>query len=180
MHNGANSDLAIKYYGMNETGRMNMSNEIEELKLELDRLKEHNRELLQTNVEPGLHRKVQEFLDGFEDYFRERGFVIRKKENKVRVSFDDLHLKAFSDGGRDIFIMRGKEQIASVTVKFIGEGMSGAQGQMVESVGKLEKEIEKEKSLANDLRNPVFYYTGREFGFKYETPLSVLESVFGV
>ncbi|MCM3767028.1 hypothetical protein [Neobacillus niacini] len=154
-----------------------MSNEIEELKLELNRLKDDNRELFQTLVEPGLHRKVQEFLDSFEDYFRERGFVIRKKENKVRVSFDDLHLKAFSDGGHDIFIMRGKEQIASVTVKFIGEGESGGrQGQSVD----LLDQLEKEKSLANDLSNPVFYYTGREFGFKYETPLSVLESIFGV
>ncbi|WP_066319198.1 hypothetical protein [Bacillus sp. FJAT-29814] len=153
-----------------------MGNEIEELKLELNRLKENNRELLQTNVKPGLQRKVQEFLDDFEDYFRERGFVIRKKENKVRVSFDDLHLKAFSDGGHDIFIMRGKEQIASVTVKFIGEGKSGGQGQSVD----LLDQLEKEKSLAKDLSNPVFYYTGREFGFKYESPLSVLESIFGV
>ncbi|MCH6269011.1 MULTISPECIES: hypothetical protein [Neobacillus] len=154
--------------------------EIEELKVELNRVKEQNQELFQTIVEPGLHSKVQEFLDSFEDYFRERGFVIRKKNDKVRVSFDDLHLKAFSDGGRDIFIMRGKEQIASVTVKFIGEGKKGIQSQMDDSLDQLEKEMEKEKSFTDNLKNPVFYYTGRDFGYKYETPLSVLDSIFGI
>ncbi|MBU8918658.1 hypothetical protein BGM25_21685 [Bacillus sp. FJAT-29953] len=154
--------------------------EIEELKVELNHVKEQNQELFQTIVEPGLHSKVQEFLDSFEDYFREKGFVIRKKNDKVRVSFDDLHLKAFSDGGRDIFIMRGKEQIASVTVTLIGEGKPGSIGQMPDSLDQLEKELEKEKSLSYALKNPVFYYTGREFGIKYETPLSVLNSIFGI
>lgn len=154
--------------------------ETEELKVELKRVKEQNQELFQTIVEPGLHSKVQEFLDSFEDYFRERGFVIRKKNDKVRVSFEDLHLKAFSEGGRDIFIMRGKEQIASVTVKLVGEGKPGGIGQMVDSLDQLEKELQKEKSLTHDLKNPEFYYTGREFGIKYETPLSVLDSIFGI
>jgi hypothetical protein len=165
---------------MNETGRLNMSSvEIEKLKMELNHLKDLNRELFQTNVEPELHKRVQEFLNGFEDYFRERGFVIRKKDDKVRVSFDTLHLKAFSDGGRDIFIMKGKEQIASVTVKFIGEANTSVKGKM-DDLEQLEKEIGREKSLANDLSNPVFYYTGRDFGFKYETPLDVLDSIFGL
>lgn len=155
-------------------------NNMEELKVELDSLKKNNQELFQTNVQPEFQRKVQEFLDGFEDYFRERGFVIRKKESTVRVSFDTLHLKAFSEGSHDIFIMRGKEQIASVTVKFIGEGKPEVTGKNDDSLHQLEKEIESEKSIANNLRNPEFYYTGRDFGFKYDSPLAVLESIFGI
>jgi hypothetical protein len=177
-----NGHFTIKYRSMNKTGRMDMNsiNELKELKLELNRLKEENRKVYQDIVVTGYQKKVQEFLDSFEDYFRERGFVIRKKENRVRVAFDDLHLKAFSDGGRDIFIMRGKEQIASVTVKFIGEGKVGNQGSSVETLDGLKKELEEEKTVAEDLRNPVYYYTGREFGYKYDTPSTVLKSIFGV
>lgn len=159
---------------------MNNINEIQGLKMELIRVKEENRTLFQDIVVPGYQKKVQEFLDSFEEYFRERGFVIRKKENRVRVSFDDLHFKAFSDGGRDIFIMRGKEQLASVTVKFTGEGQTGVIGKSVETVDGLKQELEVEKTVADGLRYPVYYYTGREFGNKYETPSSVLESIFGV
>lgn len=154
---------------------------MDELKNELAQLKEMNRELYQTNVELGISRKVQEFLDGFEEYFSERGFVIRKKNETVRVSFDTLHFKAFSNEGSDIFIMKGKEQIASVTVGFAGERQSsGDRGFVGESVEGLKMEIENEKARSDSLRNPVFYYTGSEFGYKYETPLLVLNSIFGV
>lgn len=152
----------------------------EELKKELAHLKEMNRSLVETIVEPGINRKVEEFLECFEDYFRERGFVIRKKNGTVRVSFDTLHFKAFANEVRDIFIMKGKEQIAVVKVRLEGEHQSGGQGFGVETPDQLEAEIEKETARSNVFQNPVFYYSGSEFGSKYETPLSVLDSIFGV
>jgi hypothetical protein len=156
--------------------------DIEELKDELANLKEKNRALFQKNSQTVIKVKIQEFLHAFEDYFRERGFVIRKKEDSVRAAFDTLHFKAFTNESHDIFIMKGKEQIASITVSFKGARKSGdladPQDNFEELTVQLEREIEKEKTLSSDLENPVFYSSGGEFGHPYDSPLTVLESIF--
>ncbi|MDR6999222.1 hypothetical protein [Neobacillus niacini] len=119
-------------------------------KEELLKLKENNQELYQKNVQSALVEKRQEFLDEFEDYFRERGFVIRKSSDSVRASFDTLHFKAFSDETGKLMIMKGKEEIANIYIHFDGD------------------------------TDPNFYYTGSNFEIKFDSPLAILESVFQI
>jgi hypothetical protein len=156
--------------------------DIEQLTGELANLKERNGELFQKHIQPGKKEKIQEFLNAFENYFSERGFVIRKKENSVRAAYDTLHFRAISNDSEDIFIMKGREQIASITINHKGARKTTAftdpLGALGEIIVQLETEIALEKSLTNDFENPVFYYTGRDFGHLYDSPLSVLESIF--
>jgi hypothetical protein len=156
--------------------------DIEQLTGELANLKELNRELFQKHVQPGIKERLQEFLNAFEDYFIERGFVIRKKEDSVSAAYDTLHFKAISNESNDIFIMKGREQIASITVNHKGERKSAdftvPLGTLGEIIVQLETEIDKEKALSYELKNPLFYYTGKDFGHQYDSPLSVLESIF--
>ncbi|CAH2714763.1 hypothetical protein BACCIP111895_01939 [Neobacillus rhizosphaerae] len=151
----------------------------EALKHELAAVRERNQELYAKNVQPGIKVKMQEFLDAFEEYFRERGFVIRKKADSVTVAYDTLHFKAFSNETHDIFIMKGREQLASITVYYNGarklvESRQNVDGSFVQ----FESEIEKEKALSTLFDNPVFYYTGHEIGHPYDTPLAVIDSIF--
>ena len=98
--------------------------------------------------------KVKEFLDTFEDYFRDRGFVIKKKEDSVRAAYETLHFKAFTDDSDNIFIMKGKEQIASISV----------------NDKSLRESIKHESSL--------FYYFEKDLVHPFDSPLSVLNSIF--
>jgi hypothetical protein len=156
--------------------------EIEELRTELANLKEKNRELFQKTAKAVINERIQEFLNAFEDYFRERGFVIRKKDDSIRASYETLHFKAFTNDRHDIFIMKGKEQIASITVNFKSSIKSGdftePPNNLEESIVQIEREIEKEKISSNHFENPVFYCSGSDFGLPYDNPLSILESIF--
>lgn len=152
---------------------------LEELQTELANLKEHNQKVMEEKINPELKRKVQDFLDAFEDYFRERGFVVKKNEGTTRVAYSSLEFSAFANNENDIFIMKEREQIASISVKYKKEGM-GIHLVPADPIERLSKEIEKQHTLAKELENPQFYYTGSEFGYAYETPLSVLDSIFHV
>ncbi|MGE8203497.1 hypothetical protein ACQKP0_02955 [Heyndrickxia sp. NPDC080065] len=153
--------------------------QIETLKLELSRLKETNVKLYQNNIEPTIKKKVQEFLQTFEDYFRERGFVVKKKDHSVKAAYSSLEFEAFSNDGDDIFIMKEREQIASISVKHKRPNQLAAYT-FENALEQLKWEIDKEKSLTTYLENPVFYYTGSDFGRQYESPETVLDSIFHV
>ena len=112
------------------------------------RIKDHD--LYEKTVQTVLIEKRQEFLDVFEDYFRERGFVIRKRNDSVRASFDILHFKAFTDETGKIMIMKGKEEIANIYIHFDGD------------------------------TDPDFYYTGSNFEIRFDSPLAILESIFQI
>lgn len=152
---------------------------LEELQAELDNLKENNHKLFEEIIIPELKRKVQEFLDAFEDYFRERGFVVKKNQGTIQVAYSSLEFSAFANDENDIFIMKEREQIASISVKYKKTRM-GIHLVPADPVERLSKEIEKEKTISKELENPQIYYTGSEFGYLYETPLSVLDSIFHV
>jgi hypothetical protein len=156
--------------------------EIEELKTELANLKEKNREFFHKSAQVIIKRRIQEFLYAFEDYFRERGFVIRKKDDSVRVAYETLHFKAYTNDRHDIIIMKGKEQIASVTVNFKNSRRPGVftdpRDNIEESIVQIEREIEKEETLSNHFENPMFYCSGSDFGHPYDSPSTVLESIF--
>lgn len=153
--------------------------EIENLKRELSHLKEMNTQTYHEKVEPAIKAKVEEFLAAFEDFFRERGFVVKKEYQSVRVAFDSLEFKAFTNGGHDLFIMKEREQIASVSVKY-KKPTKTAHYIFDDQIDQLKWEVNKEKTLTSYLENPAFYYTGSEFGHQYEHPLTVLESIFQV
>lgn len=152
---------------------------LEDLQVELANLKKNNHKLFEEIIIPELKRKVQEFLDAFENYFRERGFVVKKDQGTIRVAYNSLEFSAFTNNDHDIFIMKEREQIASISVKYKKTRM-GIHLVPADPVERLAKEIEKEKNIAEEMRNPHFYYTGSEFGHVYETPQSVLESIFHV
>lgn len=167
---------------MIERGRKMSIKEIEELRTELANLKEKNRELFQKTAKAVIKERIQEFLNAFEDYFRERGFVIRKKDDSVRASYETLHFNAFTNDRHDIFIMKGKEQIASINVNFKGKkktrNFTYSGDNREDLIAQLE--IEKEKSLLNYLEYPIFFCSGNDFGHPYDSTLSVLESIFNV
>jgi hypothetical protein len=150
---------------------------IEDLKIKLTNLKERNNQLYQENVQPGIKIKVQAFLHAFEEYFRERGFVVKKDQHTVKVAYDSLEFTAFTNDSHDIFIMKEREQIASISVKHKNARID-SQVKFADPLEKLSKEIDIEKALSHDLENPTLYYTGSEYGHQYDTPLSVLESIF--
>ncbi|MBS4174869.1 hypothetical protein [Bacillus sp. FJAT-49736] len=152
---------------------------LEDLQVELSNLKEINHKHFENNILPGLKLKVKEFLYAFEDYFRERGFVVKKDQNTIRVAYDSLEFSAIANEQNDIFIMKEREQIASISVKYKKAKMNL---HLVPSdpADQLAMEIEKQRVMMRDLENPQFYYTGSEFGYQYETPMSVLESIFYV
>ncbi|PKR85426.1 hypothetical protein [Heyndrickxia camelliae] len=152
---------------------------LEELQTELANLKETNQKIMEEKINPELKRKVQEFLDAFEDYFRERGFVVKKNQGTIRVAYSSLEFSAFANDENDIFIMKEREQIASISVKYKKSKM-GIHLVSADPIERLSKEIEKQQTIAQDLENPHFYYTGSEFGYLYETPFSVLDSIFHV
>ncbi|PTY77099.1 hypothetical protein B5V89_15685 [Heyndrickxia sporothermodurans] len=153
--------------------------EITDLQVELTHLKEKNKQLYENNVFPGMKRKVDEFLAAFEDYFRERGFVVRTGHQSVMVAYDSLEFKAFTNDGNDIFIMKDREQIASISVKYNTPNQS-ASYTFDHTIDQLKWEIKKEQTLSNYLETPEFFYTGSEFGRRYELPLTVLDSIFHV
>ncbi|MCM3570401.1 hypothetical protein [Neobacillus mesonae] len=156
-----------------------MSTNSEELKVELAYLKGLNQELFEKNVLPAIHAKIEEFMDAFEDFFRERGFVVRRKNDSVRVSFDILHFKAFSNENQTILITKGKEQIALIPVKYKGnDGIKNSRE--AASISQLEKEIEREKQLSLELKEPEVYYTGGELGPRFDDPFPILNSIFNV
>ncbi|GHH99263.1 hypothetical protein [Neobacillus kokaensis] len=150
---------------------------IEELKLEVANLIGVNQELLEENVLPAINVKMKEFLDTFEAFFRERGFVVRRKNDSVRVSFDILHFRAVFNEKREILITRGKDQIALIPVKFQGESELKYNFES-DSASQLVTEIGKQQMLSNDLKNPDVYYTGGESGPRFDDPLTILNSIF--
>ncbi|WP_286228692.1 hypothetical protein [Neobacillus mesonae] len=157
---------------------MSMKN-LEELKVELAYLIEMNHELYEKNVLPVMNMKIEEFLNAFEDYFRERGFVVRRKDDSVIVSFDILHFKAAFNENHEIFIMKGREQIALIQVKFNGEDelKEDFDG---ESAAQIEMEIEKQKQITAYLKKPEVFYAGGESGPRFDNPLTLLMSIFNV
>jgi hypothetical protein len=164
-----------------ERGYMS-NNELQDLKQKLINLKEKNLELIQQNVLPIRDSKKQEFLNAFEGFFRERGFVIRKRNDSVMASYDTLHFKAFSNESGELLIMKGKEQIACISIHYIGELVQqvifGQRNKPEDSVYQLEKEIEKEEILSINLEKPEFYYTGTNSEIHFDTPLTILDSIF--
>ena len=92
--------------------------DLEKLTFELNKIKELNSKLLENNIQPILKEKVQDFLDAFEDYFRERGLVVNAGHLTVRAAFDSLEFTAFSKGDPTIFILKDRETIASISVKY--------------------------------------------------------------
>lgn len=155
------------------------SNKIDELNMELQAIKKKNSHAYQHNVLPGIQKKTKEFLAAFEDYFRERGFVVKKEQHSVKVAFDSLEFTAFTKDEHDIFILKEREPIASISVKHKTPTKSAAYT-FDHPQDQLNWEIKKEKTLANYLEHPEFYYTGSEFGKQYEHPLTVLDSIFHV
>lgn len=153
--------------------------DLEKLTFELNKIKELNSKLLENNIQPILKEKVQDFLDAFEDYFRERGLVVNAGHLTVRAALDSLEFTAFSKGDPTIFILKDRETIASISVKYKTPTRS-ASYQFDTEEEQLKWEIKKENTLFSYLENPEFYYTGSEFGRPYYDPLVVLESIFHV
>jgi hypothetical protein len=83
------------------------------------------------------------------------GFIIRKKADSVRVAFDTLNFIAFVNECGELFITKGREQIASIGIYFVGETDSWETKCTKEAVSFFEKEIEKEETLSKNLENPV-------------------------
>ncbi|KYD04118.1 hypothetical protein MXL46_17905 [Heyndrickxia sporothermodurans] len=157
-----------------------MSNaDLKDLQVELAQLKEKNKQLYEERVLPRLKSKVDEFLAVFEDYFRERGFVVRTSHQSVMVAYDSLEFKAFTNDGNDIFIMKDRDQIASISVKYNTPNQS-ASYTFDHTIDQLKWEIKKEQTLSSYLERPEFFYTGSEFGRRYEHPLTVLDSIFHI
>ncbi|MDP4085469.1 MAG: hypothetical protein Q8934_12765 [Bacillota bacterium] len=150
--------------------------EVQALKNELTSVKEKNNHLFQQNVLPKKEEKKQEFLDVFEEFFREKGFVVQKKTDSVRASFDTLNFKAFFNENGELIIMNGRDPIASILIRFNGEKHSITN--FNESVIQLKKELENENILSIKLENPMFYYTGANSDIRFDSPLSVLNSIF--
>lgn len=153
--------------------------EIKDLQAELIHLKEKNKQLYENNVLTGMKIKVDEFLASFEDYFRERGFVVRTSHRSVTAAYDSLEFKAFTNDGNDIFIMKDREQIASISVTYNTPNQS-ASYTFDHMIDQLKWEIKKEQTLSSYLETPEYFYTGSEFGRRYEHPLAVLDSIFHV
>lgn len=158
--------------------------DMEELKTELANVKEMNRNLFEQNVLPVIKTKEAAFLDAFEEYFRERGFVIRRKTDSVTVSFDVLHFKAFCNENQEILITKGREQIALIPVTFKGasEATSYLHGDplFAGTMSQWKKEVERQKGLSEDLLHPDVFYTGGESGPWFDNPMTVLYSIFNV
>jgi hypothetical protein len=154
--------------------------QIEDLKAELTKLKESNQVLFHQNVRSAIKGKMDEFLTAFGDYFQERGFVVSRKADTVRVSYEIIHFKAFSDENQKLYIMKGKEQIAAISVQYAGESDAYPSFQAYdgESISRLKTEIEKEKRLAAEFVNPVVYYTGGDNGPRFDDPFIILNSIF--
>ncbi|KHD86319.1 hypothetical protein G4D61_08405 [Bacillus ginsengihumi] len=158
--------------------------DVEVLKREFVSLQEKNTKLFEQDVLPAIAQKKQAFLDAFEDYFRERGFIVKKRNGAVRVSYDyTLQFKAFSNESDELFIMKGKEQIACISLHFKGEENSQINSQRnnpTDSIHLLEKEIEREKMLSMDLVEPEIYYAPTNSQIFFDNPYAILESIFQI
>lgn len=158
--------------------RIMMNHTEQWLKNELNKLRAKNEQLFQDNVLPLINAKRHEFLDSFEDFFRDRGFVIKKSADSVRASYDTLHFKAFLNENGEMIIMKGREQIAGINVSFDSSFHLNQEKMTGKSVSLLEKEFEKEQILSSTLENPICYYSGRNSDIRFENPDSVLENIF--
>ncbi|QOS90233.1 hypothetical protein [Peribacillus sp. JNUCC41] len=161
--------------------------EVEDLKVELEKIKEINNVIYGENVVPVLKDKAVELLLKIDQYFQDIGFATKIKSNKLTATYNTLtftaEIREQQFGGNIISIMKGDEEIDTIRVVIKTTGNGGffaiPEDKVEAEIVKLKKDIGHAKSITKNYENPVYHY-GRSNNnqISYTDIDSLLKDVF--
>jgi hypothetical protein len=146
---------------------------------------EQNRlnKMYQSVISPMKKQLAEEFLNGFQKYFKEKDFETKDIINgTATVTYKSLSFSAQRDANDSIFIRNGNDDIAQVTIHFNdgynGDAYSLPQDELDKKILKLDKELERLKKQLVYYQNPKFYYAISIERRNFETHESLLSFLF--
>ncbi|MED1203425.1 hypothetical protein [Heyndrickxia acidicola] len=163
-----------------------VTKEIEELESLLYALQSQNQDLYLENVRPFLREKLVDFLSDFELYFRERGFVVKTKNEKVNADYMELNFSAsLEEDGENhyhVVIRKDREEIEEIKVRYntLSSTFTYAvpPDEFEAEKARLTKEIEREQKKTRYLQQPKFYFLRTIANEGFSTGESLLEELF--
>jgi molybdate-binding protein len=166
--------------------KSDVTKEIEELESLLYALQSQNQDLYLQNVRPFLREKLVDFLSDFELYFRERGFVVKKRNEKVNADYMGLNFSASleEDGENQyhVVIRKDREEIEEVKVRYNTLSSTFAYSvppdEFEAEKVRLTKEIEREQKKTRYFQQPKFYLLRTVANEGFSTGESLLEELF--